>query len=382
MQWNCFEAAYSSISSFKEFKSIKKEVRTIKISRILITLGFVLGGMTLNAATYRTARSSYPPARKTATATYQNQKNNPSNEIIIPKGLKPGDTIGLIAPANYTNENSYAEVEYLKSRGFNVVYGQSFSSRWYGFGGTDNVRAKDINDMFANPNINAIFAVRGGYGGIRIVDKLNYDVIKKNPKIISGFSDNTTLLLAINEKTGLVTFHGPMSDNMKNIPSVTENAFNKAFTSNESYNLLGFDDTYTIMKSGRGSGRITGGNLSLVVATLGTDHEINTDGKILFLEETNEASYRVDRMLKQLKLAGKFDKLQGIILGDFKNPKQSDPTDMTIDEVFYDNFGRLNIPIVKNFKSGHVRPFITVPIGAKAVMDTGKREIMIEKATK
>ena len=348
MQWNCFEAAYSSIYSFKEFKSIKKEVRTIKISRILITLGFVLGAMTLNAATYRTARSSYPPARKTATATYQNQKNNPSNEIIIPKGLKPGDTIGLIAPANYTNENSYAEVEYLKSRGFNVVYGQSFSSRWYGFGGTDNVRAKDINDMFANPNINAIFAVRGGYGGIRIVDKLNYDVIKKNPKIISGFSDNTTLLLAINEKTGLVTFHGPMSDNMKNIPPVTENAFNKAFTSNESY----------------------------------TDHEINTDGKILFLEETNEASYRVDRMLKQLKLAGKFDKLQGIILGDFKNPKQSDPTDMTIDEVFYDNFGRLNIPIVKNFKSGHVRPFITVPIGAKAVMDTGKREIMIEKATK
>ena len=87
-------------------------------------------------------------------------------------------------------------------------------------------------------------------------------------------------------------------------------------------------------------------------------------------------------MLKQLKLAGKFDKLQGIILGDFKNPKQSDPTDMTIDEVFYDNFGRLNIPIVKNFKSGHVRPFITVPIGAKAVMDTGRREIMIEKATK
>ena len=380
MQWNCFEAAYSSISSFKEFKSIKKEVRTI--NKKIILIGLIISSLALNATSYKTVREAVRANTPTKSSNTQNSKNNTTNEVIIPKGLKPGDTIGLIAPANYTNENSNAEIEYLQSRGFNVVYGQSFYSRWYGFGGTDSVRAKDINDMFANPNINAIFAVRGGYGGIRIVDKLNYDVIKKNPKIISGFSDNTTLLLAINEKTGLVTFHGPMSDNLKNIPSVTENAFNKAFTSNESYNLLGFDDTYTIMKSGRGTGKITGGNLSLVVATLGTDHEINTDGKILFLEETNEASYRVDRMLKQLKLAGKFDKLQGIIIGDFKNPKQSDPTDMTIDEVFYDNFGKLNVPIVKNFKSGHVRPFITVPIGAKAVMDTGKREIMIEKATK
>lgn len=352
------------------------------INKKIILIGLIISSLALNATSYKTVREAVRANTPTKSSNTQNSKNNTTNEVIIPKGLKPGDTIGLIAPANYTNENSNAEIEYLQSRGFNVVYGQSFYSRWYGFGGTDSVRAKDINDMFANPNINAIFAVRGGYGGIRIVDKLNYDVIKKNPKIISGFSDNTTLLLAINEKTGLVTFHGPMSDNLKNIPSVTENAFNKAFTSNESYNLLGFDDTYTIMKSGRGTGKITGGNLSLVVATLGTDHEINTDGKILFLEETNEASYRVDRMLKQLKLAGKFDKLQGIILGDFKNPKQSDPTDMTIDEVFYDNFGQLNIPIVKNFKSGHVRPFITVPIGAKATMDTYKREIMIEKATK
>lgn len=365
---------------YKKKLNEKKEVRTI--NKKIILLGLIISSIAVNAATYKTVREAVRANTPAKSSNTQNTKTGTANEIIIPKGLKPGDTIGLIAPANYTNENSNAEIEYLTSRGYNVVYGQSFYSRWYGFGGTDSVRAKDINDMFANPKINAIFAVRGGYGGIRIVDKLNYDVIKKNPKIISGFSDNTTLLLAINEKTGLVTFHGPMADNLKDIPLVTENAFNKAFTSNESYNLLGFDDTYTIMKSGRGSGKITGGNLSLVVATLGTDHEINTDGKILFLEETNEASYRVDRMLKQLKLAGKFDKLQGIILGDFKNPKQSDPTDMTIDEVFYDNFGKLNVPIVKNFKSGHVRPFITVPIGAKAVMDTYKREIMIEKATK
>ena len=245
-----------------------------------------------------------------------------AQEIIIPKALKPGDTIGLIAPANYKGDSAQAEVDYLLSRGFKVVYGRSFDSTWYGFGGTDYVRAKDINDMFANPNIDAIFAIRGGYGVIRIIDKLDYDVIKKNPKIISGFSDITTLLLAINEKTGLVTFHGPMSDNIKDIPETTENSFNKSFTSTGSYNLLDFDKSYSIMKPGRGSGRITGGNLSLVVATLGTDHEIDTDGKVLFLEEVNEDSYRVDRMLQQLRLAGKFKNLKGIIIWDFRNPKK------------------------------------------------------------
>lgn len=263
-----------------------------------------------------------------------------------------------------------------------MVYGRSFDSTWYGFGGTDYVRAKDINDMFANPNIDAIFAIRGGYGVIRMIDKLDYDVIKKNPKIISGFSDITTLLLAINEKTGLVTFHGPMSDNIKDIPETTENSFNKSFTSTGSYNLLDFDKSYSIMKPGRGSGRITGGNLSLVVATLGTDHEIDTDGKVLFLEEVNEDSYRVDRMLQQLRLAGKFKNLKGIIIGDFRNPKKSDPTDMSIDEVFYDNFGKLNVPIIKGLKSGHVRPFITIPIGAKISIDTYKNEAIVQQSVK
>ncbi len=303
-------------------------------------------------------------------------------EIIIPEMLKPGDTIGLIAPANYTGDSVEAEIEYLLNKGFKVTYGRSFNSRWYGFGGNDSIRARDINEMFADKNIDAIFAVRGGYGGIRIVDKLDYETIRKNPKIFSGYSDITTLLIAINEKTGLVTYHGPMSSNFKDIPEVTEKSFDKTFMNKDSFNLLEFDDSYTIMKAGRGKGVITGGNLSLVVASLGTPYEINTDGKILFIEEVNEASYRVDRMLKQLELAGKFKNLEGLILGDFRNAKQQDPTDMTFDEVIRDNFGKLNIPIIRDFKSGHVRPFITVPIGSKASIDTYKREILIEKPVK
>lgn len=181
------------------------------------------------------------------------------NQIIIPEGLKPGDTIGLIAPANYKGTSADAEVEYLMNRGFNVVYGRSFDSVWYGFGGTDEVRAKDINDMFANKQIKAIFAIRGGYGTIRLVDKLDYDLIKKNPKIFSGYSDITTLLIAINEKTGLVTYHGPMSSNFKDIPVVTESSFDKTFMNKGPLNLAEFDSEYFVLKGGKGEGQITGG---------------------------------------------------------------------------------------------------------------------------
>ena len=122
-------------------------------------------------------------------------------EIIIPEHLKPGDTIGIIAPANYSNDSSKYEIDYLIEKGFNIVYGKSFGNSWYGFGATDDIRANDINEMFANKDIKAIFAIRGGYGTIRIVDKLDYGMIEKNPKIFMGYSDITTLLLAINEKT-------------------------------------------------------------------------------------------------------------------------------------------------------------------------------------
>ena len=303
-------------------------------------------------------------------------------EIIIPEHLKPGDTIGIIAPANYSNDSSKYEIDYLIEKGFNIVYGKSFGNSWYGFGATDDVRADDINKMFSNKDIKAIFAIRGGYGTIRIVDKLDYENIKKNPKIFMGYSDITTLLLAINEKTGLVTYHGPMTVNFKDIPIETENSFVDTIQNNKRINLLDYEKSYSIMKQGTAEGEIIGGNLSLIVASLGTKYEINTDNKILFLEETNEATYRIDRMLQQLKLAGKLDKIKGVILGDFKNAKRAEKDDMSLDDVFFETFKNMNIPIIKNFKSGHVRPFITVPIGAITKINTFKDEIIIEQPSK
>lgn len=303
-------------------------------------------------------------------------------EIIIPEHLKPGDTIGIIAPANYSNDSSKYEIDYLIEKGFNIVYGKSFGNSWYGFGATDDVRADDINKMFSNKDIKAIFAIRGGYGTIRIVDKLDYENIKKNPKIFMGYSDITTLLLAINEKTGLVTYHGPMTVNFKDIPIETENSFVDTIQNNKRINLLDYEKSYSIMKQGTAEGEIIGGNLSLIVASLGTKYEINTDNKILFLEETNEATYRIDRMLQQLKLAGKLDKVKGVILGDFKNAKRAEKDDMSLDDVFWETFKNMNIPIIKNFKSGHVRPFIAVPIGVIGKINTFKDEIIIEQPSK
>ena len=303
-------------------------------------------------------------------------------EIIIPEHLKPGDTIGIIAPANYSNDSSKYEIDYLIEKGFNIVYGKSFGNSWYGFGATDDVRADDINEMFSNKDIKAIFAIRGGYGTIRIVDKLDYEMIEKNPKIFMGYSDITTLLLAINEKTGLVTYHGPMTVNFKDIPIETENSFVDTIQNNKRINLLDYEKSYSIMKQGTAEGEIIGGNLSLIVASLGTKYEINTDNKILFLEETNEATYRIDRMLQQLKLAGKLDKIKGVILGNFKNAKRAEKDDMSLDDVFWETFKDMNVPIIKNFKSGHVRPFITVPIGVIGKINTFKDEIIIEQPSK
>ena len=304
-------------------------------------------------------------------------------EIITPKALEYGDSVGIIAPANYTPKDAEYMINYLESRGYKVVYGRSYYSQWYNFGGTDDIRAEDINEFFKNKDIKAIFSIRGGYGTIRILDKLDYELIKENPKIFSGFSDITTLLIAINEKTGLVTYHGPMSSNFKNIPEETENSLLDAYTKPEKeYNILSYDNDYSIMKSGTSKGQITGGNLSLLVASLGTEYELDTNGKILFIEEIGEYTYRVDRMLQQLRLAGKLKNIKGIIIGDFNKVNKEAIEDMSLDQVFEENFKDLNIPIIKGVNSGHVRPFITVPIGSMATIDTSRNEIIIKNIVK
>ena len=302
-----------------------------------------------------------------------------SGESVKPEALKYGDTIGIVAPANYSGESAQNMIDELEARGFKVVLGDSFYEKWYNFGGSDKVRADDINKMFKDKSIKAILCVRGGYGSIRMVDLVDYDMIKKNPKIFVGYSDITTLLMSINKETGLVTYHGPMSSNFKNPDETTIiSFFNTVMNNKKTYELSDYSGAdLNVISSGKAEGEIVGGNLSLIIASLGTKYEIDTKGKILFIEEVGEYTYRVDRMFQQLKLAGKFDDANGIILGNFSKSNQQAKEDMPLIEVFYDNLGNLKKPVISNFSSGHVRPLITVPIGAKARIDTYEKKIEI-----
>ena len=302
-----------------------------------------------------------------------------SNEMIKPQALKYGDTIGIIAPANYSGDSGNIMVKDLEARGFKVVLGDSFYAKWYNYGGTDEVRANDINKMFKDKNIKAIFCVRGGYGSIRLLDLIDFETIKKNPKIFVGYSDITTLLLAITQKTDLVTFHGPMSSNYKNFDDITSTSFFNTIMNNKtSYELSDYSGSaLRTVREGKAEGEIVGGNLSLIVASLGTKYEIDTKGKILFIEEVGEYTYRIDRMFQQLKLAGKFDDASGIILGNFNKANKEAPEDMSLEDIFDDSFGKLKKPVVSGFSSGHVRPLITLPIGARAKIDTSVNKIEI-----
>ncbi|HHW57415.1 MAG TPA: LD-carboxypeptidase [Clostridia bacterium] len=306
--------------------------------------------------------------------------------MIKPKALKFGDTLGVIAPASPTSseENVKKAHKKLMDMGFKVKMGKSCYERYGYLAGTDDLRAADLNNMFRDKEVNGIICLRGGYGTPRILDLIDYKLIKNNPKVFIGYSDITALHIAINQLSNLVTFHGPMvtsdiigtfsefsKDSLYN--SVLYNGFNKTIK-----NPVG--EEIKIINGGVAEGVIIGGNLSLIVATLGTPYEIRLKGKILFIEEIGEEPYRIDRMLTQLRLSGKLHEAEGIILGDFKNciPKSPEPYDsLTLEQVIEDIIKPLNKPTLFNLKAGHCEPKVTLPFGVKARLDADKGKLTL-----
>ncbi len=323
---------------------------------------------------------------------------------IYPKALARGDTIMIVAPAKYLDKDRVTLAKTrLEEMGFKVRVPTGLFRRKGFLGGTDEERAAELMEAFADPKVNAIFPGTGGYGTTRIVDKLDYDVIRRNPKILVGFSDITGLHVAINQKTGLVTFHSPNPEwglgVDKNLSPYAAKWFWRALLAKEYGSGTGYlittheseppkpgDDklyedvphAHTIHE-GKARGRLIGGNVSVVDALMGTPYEIQTDGKILFLEDVGEAPYRVDRMLNTLRLAGKFDHVAGIILGQFtaREEEAKWDDDESIDEVLRDFFGKLNVPVVTHFPFGHVRYNTTLPVGAMAELDAEAQTLRI-----
>lgn len=305
--------------------------------------------------------------------------------ILKPKHLKKGDLIGLISPASTPDnlEKINEAVKYFERLGYRVMVGKNVGKVRGYLAGTDEQRLEDFHSMFLNKEVKAIFCVRGGYGSIRFLDKINFSTIRKNPKIFVGYSDITALQLAIFHKVGLITFAGPMAavDFSGEVDPFTEENFWKMVTFPKPFgkfkNPQG--ERISCLTKGYAKGRLLGGNLSLVCSLLGTPYLPKLDKAVLFLEEVEEKPYRIDRFFAQMKLAKIFDKVSGIVLCNFTDCEETDSKkkSLSLNDVVSDYFSNLSIPVAYNLIHGHIKSKNTIPIGAMASVDCNKGIIEI-----
>ncbi|MCX7611762.1 MAG: LD-carboxypeptidase [Ignavibacterium sp.] len=302
---------------------------------------------------------------------------------IKPPALKKGDLIGLISPASSPDDLSRIEksVKYFENLGYNVIVGKNVGKFRGYLAGTDEERLEDLHYMFSDKKVKAIFCLRGGYGAIRLLDKINYRLIKANPKIFVGYSEITSLQLAIFAKTGLITFAGPMPavDFINEISSFTEEFFWNLVTTKKKLGKIKYpsEPQPLFLRKGIVVGQILGGNLAVLTAMTGTKYLPNMRNKILLLEDINEVPYKVDRLLNQLRLNNILSMINGIILGRFVDCYEDDANKktLTLGEVIDDYIRPLKIPSIYVFPHGHIKDFVTIPWGLKIKLDAGKTSV-------
>jgi muramoyltetrapeptide carboxypeptidase len=290
--------------------------------------------------------------------------------ILRPAILQPGDTVGIIAPAGPVNREKFdLGITRLRELGFNPVFSESIFNRELYFAGGVRRRVDELHEMFRLPEVKAIVCARGGYGSNYLLPHLDLGLIANNPKIFCGYSDLTTLLTHLHDTIGLVGFHGPMlSKDFANLDGVHFGSFSYASTGQQEWNLTKHDSpSLEPICPGNAEGKLYGGCLSLLVASLGTPYEIQTNGTILFLEDLREWPYRIDRMLMQLRYSGKLDKVNGIVFGEMVECAPSANAGYTLQEAIAHILSDLNVPVAFGLRSGHVTGGnITLPIGVRA----------------
>lgn len=297
-----------------------------------------------------------------------------------PAALKSGDTIAIVAPAGPVDVQQVKDyAQQLESLGYKVVVSPSIGRRAGYLAGTDQERVDELNSAIRDPNVRAIFAARGGFGLTRILDKVDYASLAKDPKIITGYSDLTGLHLAIARKARMISFHSPMP--MSNLVKSDQAEYRyandcfwrtldaKKYPAGQVGFSIMLPDNWKpeALVKGRATGRLLGGNSTLITATLGTEYALEPEGAILFLEDIEEAPYRVDRMLSQLRLVGALDKLSGVVLGDFTYKNGAEQAQM--EAVFHDYFDKASYPVLWRFPCGHIAANATIPHGALAELD-------------
>lgn len=299
-------------------------------------------------------------------------------KIVKPLCLKNGDLIGVISPASTPDNYSKIEngVKYLESLGYRVKVGNNVGKQFGYLAGEDDLRVKDIHSMFSDKEVKAIFCVRGGFGTIRILDKIDYQIIRENPKILVGYSDITSLQLAIFAKTGLVTFSGPMvAVEMSNhIDPYTEENFWRMLTSNSKFGAIKNPDNekINVLIHGEAEGILIGGNLSMIVCLMGTEYLPSFSNSVFFCEDIDEKPYKIDKYFAQLKLAGVFNESNAVVLGEFSDCMETDinKKSFTLNEVVYQYFSNSKTPVTYNLKYGHIPRKMTIPLGVNMKIDT------------
>lgn len=300
---------------------------------------------------------------------------------IRPQRLQKGDTIGIIAPSSPPNqENLERSLAFLEQLGLKWKFGKHVKNVHGYLAGTDEERLQDLHDMFADPEIKGIICAGGGYGSARYTDKIDLQLMKENPKVFWGFSDITFLHTAMGLYSNLVTFHGPMLASCvgkDTFHELSAKMFQQLFEPMELHYTEAISPLVTIT-TGVAQGELVGGNLSLLASGIGTKFEVDTKGKLLFIEDVGEEPYKVDGLLNQLRMAGKLKEAAGIVIGDFSDaePKKQKET-LTLDEVFIEYTANLGIPVVKGFKIGHCQPHFAIPLGVGAKLDADNKTLTI-----
>lgn len=312
-----------------------------------------------------------------------------SAKTITPVGLKVGDKIGVIAPSSRLKQEQIdTAVKQIEGFGMVPVLSKHVAAHNGYLAGKDDERADDINEMFADKSIKAIWCGRGGYGSTRILHMLDYKAIKKNPKPFIGYSDISAYHIAMYQKTGLITFHGPIPSGMMKGNTLEE--FQKLFFMNQPIDydfkkmtLVGDTTKYDVLETlrpGIAKGRLMGGNLTVVSSMVGMPYAPDFKDTIAFFEDIEEQPYRIDRMLTQLIHGSNLGKAKGILLGQFTNCQAKDPENsFTLVEALKDRLLPLGIPILAGAPFGHVPDNLTIPVGAEAILDATNHRVKIEK---
>jgi muramoyltetrapeptide carboxypeptidase len=315
------------------------------------------------------------------------------NNLIKPRALKKGDLVGIIAPSSPAAEESHVEftVSWLDKLGLKVKLGKNLFCQRGDHAGTQQERLDDLHQIWSDPQVAAVFALRGGNSSAGLLPHIDFELLKRHPKIFMGFSDVTALLIAIHQHTDLVVFHGPTAGLFFE-SAYTFHYFKKAVFKREPLGLIvdpipaniwqpQYPPTRVVISEGFAKGPLTGGSLTLIRQLMGTPYEIQTEGKILFIEEVGEDPHCVDRMLTQLLLAGKLQKAAGILVGECVDCRPGSShrrrfnINQSLETVLRDRLGKFGIPIVFGLRFGHGSEKFTLPLGVMATLECSHKDV-------